>query len=196
MSVTDNLSSKKAELGKELVIMDKASKEMEERGGGNVGEKEDINVRKERSMEGNEYCKEQRRKTISGKEVGGIDLSDLSRNEGESQKIKDRILGEAEGEVMEIENVTKQVKQGRVGLKVLDNNRMVGGGKEQIGICTRTERRRKRVCRKSQERKGPNNEGNMENEVMKGNKRFMPIDEEEKGEMSDQQGKKARAVYV
>lgn len=117
-----------------------------------------------------------------------------------SQKIipreKDGILGEAEEEAMEIENVTEQVKQSRVGLKVLDKNRMVRGGKEQIGICTRTERRWKRVCRKSQGRKGANNEGNMENEVMKGNKRFMPIDEEKKREMSDQQGKKARAVYV
>lgn len=58
MSVTNNLASKKAELGKELVIMDKASKEVEERGGGNVGGEGDINVRKERSMEGNEYCRE------------------------------------------------------------------------------------------------------------------------------------------
>lgn len=68
---------------------------------------------------------------------------------------------------MEIENVTEQVRHNRVGLKVLDQNRMVGGGKEQIGICTRTERRWKRVCRKSQGRKGENNEGNIENEVMK-----------------------------
>lgn len=135
VNVTDNLS-KKAELGKELVIMDKASKEVEERGGGNVGREEDINVKKERSMEGNEYCREQGRRTISSKEVGGINLSELSRKEGESQKIilreNDGILGETEGEAMEIENVTEQVKQGRVGLKVLDKNRMVGGHKEQI----------------------------------------------------------------
>lgn len=114
--------------------------------------------------ESNEYCREQGRKAISSKEVGGMDLSKLSGKERESQKIipqeRDGILGEPEdeAEAMEMENVTKQVKQGWVGLKVLDQNRMVGGDKEQVGISTMTEGRWKRVCRKRQWRKGENSE--------------------------------------
>lgn len=84
----------------------------------------------------NEYCREQGRKAISSKEVGGMELSKLSGNEGESQKIipreNDGILGEVEEKAMETKNVTKQVMQGRVGLKVLDQNRMVEDGKEQV----------------------------------------------------------------
>lgn len=98
------------------------------------------------------------RKAISRDEVGCMELSKLREKAGEIQKKspgdKEKILGKAEREAMEMENVAEQVKQGWVGLKVLDQNMMVDSGEEQAGTSTRTEGRWKEYAKKVKGEKG------------------------------------------
>lgn len=53
-----------------------------------------------------------------------------------------------------MENVAEQVKQGWVGLKVLDQNMMVDSGEEQARTSTRTEGRWKEYAKKVKGEKG------------------------------------------
>lgn len=73
---------------------------------------------------------------------------------------------------------------------------MKGNREDQDGTRTRTEEKWKRVLRQSQGEKEMSCNDNKENEMLKGNKRALIIDEGGRVEKGEVQGKRARTMIT